>query len=62
MTGRKPRYSPVNTMIDTIRWFLETAEQPPTEHRGWLVVAVFVLLMVLRHLVIALLSHSEKRR
>lgn len=49
-------------MWNQLPWILEIAEEPVREHRGWLVVGILVLLLVLRHLVIAVLSHSERRR
>ena len=49
-------------MWNRLHWILEIAEEPASDHRGWLVIAVIVLLLVLRHAIIALLSHSERRR
>ena len=49
-------------MLNRLSWILEIAEQPPREHRGWLVIAVVVLMLVARHAVIAFLSRSERRR
>jgi len=40
-------------------WFLDTA---PDSERKWLALGILVLLLVLRHAVIAFLSRSEKRR
>ena len=49
-------------MWNRLNCFLEIAEESASDHRGWLVIAVIVLLLVLRHAVIALLSYSERRR
>jgi hypothetical protein len=40
-------------------WMLDSALHG---HRGWLVIGVVVLLLLLRHGVIALLSRSHRRR
>ena len=49
-------------MSNRMSWFLEIAEESASDHHGWLVIAVLVLVLVLRHAVIAVLSHSERRR
>ena len=49
-------------MWNRLTWILEIADEPARDHRGWLVIAVIVLLLILRHAIIAVLSHSERRR
>ena len=43
-------------------WILDTAARAGSVDREWLIIGIFVLLLVLRHGVIAFLSRSEKRR
>ena len=40
-------------------WLLESAAN---DDREWLVIGVIVLILLLRHLIICILSRSEKRR
>ena len=49
-------------MLNRLSWILEVAEQPVRESRGWLAIAIVVLLLITRHLVIEFLSRSERRR
>jgi len=49
-------------MLNCLPWILEVADRAPRENRGWLVIAVIVLLLVLRHVVISLLSRTDRRR
>ncbi|MHC4953729.1 MAG: hypothetical protein ACYTGZ_07550 [Planctomycetota bacterium] len=49
-------------MWSRLPFILETAEQAEHTDRGWLVIAVVVLVLVARHAVIAFLSRSDRRR
>ena len=49
-------------MLNRLSWILEVADQPPREGRGWLVIAIIVVLLIARHAVIGFLSRSERRR
>ena len=49
-------------MLSRLPFILETAEQAENTHRGWLVVAIAVLVLIARHAVIAFLSRSDRRR